>query len=477
MQTEFGIAIMAAGKGTRLKSTRPKVLHEIGGQSLLLHVIAAAKTIAPASQIFCIIGHEAECVRTAVASTGIQFVLQPEQRGTGHALQMLKADFSLNGLTPPENLLVLSGDVPLIRPETLTALCDFHLAEQAAMTILTAVPPNPHGYGRVLRVAQNSSEVLAIVEQKSLNPDQLTAPEINSGIYCFNTKALFAHLDSLSTNNPHAEFYLTDIAALLVAEHQRVVATVASNIDEVLGANTIAEMMHLDAALRLATANKLMSQGVTIFRPDTVIIDAAIEVAADTVIEPFVQLRGATKIGTGCHIHSYSVIKDSTLGNNVLVRNGCILDTSTIGDEAKLGPYAHLRPGSDIGESAHLGNFVETKNVRLGKGSKANHLSYLGDAVIGSGVNIGAGAITCNYDGVHKHKTTLGDNVFVGSDSTLVAPLTVGDNAYIAAGSAITEDVPADSLAIARSRQTTKPGWVAARKSKSSPTPPKLSSS
>jgi bifunctional UDP-N-acetylglucosamine pyrophosphorylase/glucosamine-1-phosphate N-acetyltransferase len=470
MQTsDFGIVIMAAGKGTRLKSARPKVLHEIGGQSLLLHVIAAARTIAPPEQIVCIIGHEAEKVRSAVASTGVQFVLQPNPKGTGHALQQVKKHFTENNLTPPPNLLVLSGDVPLIRPETLATLTQFHLAQHAAMTILTAIPPNPHGYGRVLRAAPDSPEVLSITEQKDLAPTQLAAPEINSGIYCFQTPALFSNLDLLSNNNASAEFYLTDIAALLVAENQRVVATIAPHIDEVLGANTIAEMMHLDAALRLATAHRLMAQGVTIFRPDTCIIDAHVEIQPDTIIEPFVQLLGHTRIGAHCRIRSFSVIQNSVLGHNVLVRNGCILDSATIGDHAQLGPYAHLRPDSDIGPSAHVGNFVETKKVRLGRGSKANHLTYLGDAIIGEGVNIGAGVITANYDGTHKHQTTIGDRVFVGSDSTLIAPITIGDGALIAAGSTLTADVPADSLAIARTPQTTKPGWVSARKSNSPP--------
>jgi bifunctional UDP-N-acetylglucosamine pyrophosphorylase/glucosamine-1-phosphate N-acetyltransferase len=463
METSFGIAIMAAGKGTRLKSARPKVLHEIGGQALLLHVIAAAKTIAPPSQIYCIVGHQADQVRAAVEKTGVQFVLQPEQRGTGHALQMLKADLELSGQTPPENLLVLSGDVPLIRPETLAALTSFHLSQHAAMTLLTAIPPDPKGYGRVNRSPADDAAVASITEQKDLPAGDSGSPEINSGIYCFQTNALFENLARLSNQNASGEFYLTDIAALLVAQGQRVVATVAPEIDEVLGANTIAEMMHLDAAMRLDAARRLMAAGVTIFRPDTCVIDATVQVAADTTIEPYVQLLGHTRIGTGCRIRSYSVIQNSFLGHNVLVRNGCILDSATVGAGAQLGPYAHLRPDSDIGELAHVGNFVETKKVRLGRGSKANHLTYLGDAVIGAGTNIGAGVITANYDGVHKHQTTIGDNVFVGSDSTLVAPVSIGDNTLLAAGSTITEDVPADSLAIARSRQTTKPGWRAAR--------------
>jgi bifunctional UDP-N-acetylglucosamine pyrophosphorylase / glucosamine-1-phosphate N-acetyltransferase len=461
---DFAIAIMAAGKGTRLKSKRPKVLHEIGGRALLLHVIAAAKTVVPADHIYCIIGHESERVKAAIAATGVQFVLQPEQRGTGHAMQMLKADFELSGAPLPKHLLVLSGDVPLIRPETIAAVREVHLREHAAMTILTAVPEDPTGYGRVLRVSEGAPEVTAIVEQKSLRPDQLSAPEINSGIYCFETKALFDKLDGLSTNNAHGEFYLTDIAAMLVAEGKRVVAVKADSVDEVLGANTIAEMMHLDAAMRLATAKRLMAAGVTIFRPETCVIDSEVTVGPDTTIEPYVQLLGATTIGTDSRIRSYSVIQNSAIGNNVTVRNGCILDTAEVADNAILGPYAHLRPESRIGDGAHVGNFVETKKLTLGKGSKANHLNYLGDAVIGAGVNIGAGAITCNYDGVHKHQTTIEDGVFIGSDSTLVAPVTIAAGAYVAAGSSITEDVPAGALALGRSRQVTKPGWVAARK-------------
>jgi bifunctional UDP-N-acetylglucosamine pyrophosphorylase/glucosamine-1-phosphate N-acetyltransferase len=463
--SSFGVVIMAAGKGTRLKSRRPKVLHEIGGRALLEHVIDAAKTIVPAGQIYCIIGHEADSVRAAVEHMGVKFVLQAEQRGTGHALQMVKAEFELSGTKPPVNLLVLSGDVPLIKPETIRALMEFHSSERAAMTILTAIPPDPTGYGRVLRKHAESTEVRGIVEQKDLKPADDSA-EINSGIYCFDTPALFSNLERLTDQNASGEFYLTDIASLLVSEGKRVVATVAPHIDEVLGANTIAEMMHLDAAMRSATARRLMAAGVTIFRPETCVIDAAVEVAPDTVIEPFVQLLGTTRIGSDCRIRSYSVIQNSTIGNSVLIRNGCILDEANVGDGALLGPYAHLRPGSDIGPEAHIGNFVETKKVRMGRGSKANHLSYLGDAIIGSGTNIGAGAITCNYDGAHKHTTTIGNNVFVGSDSTLVAPITLGDGAYVAAGSSITEDVPPDALALGRSRQITKEGWVAARKAR-----------
>jgi len=462
----FAVAIMAAGKGTRLKSKRPKVLHEVGGRALLLHVIAAAKTIALPEDIYCIVGHESERVQAAVASTGVSFVLQEPQRGTGHAMQVLKAWLETSSRALPKHLLVLSGDVPLIRPETLAALRDLHLREHAAMTILTAVPPDPTGYGRILRVAAYLPEVAAIVEQKDLKPDQRDTPEINSGIYCFETRELLSRLDRLSTNNAQGEFYLTDVAAMLVADGLRVVAHQAESVDEVLGANTIAEMMHLDQAMRAVSARRLMAQGVTIFRPDTCVIDAEVEVGADTVIEPYVQLLGATRIGSDCRIRSHSVIQTSTLGENVTVRNGCILDGAQVDDGAVLGPYAHIRPESCIGPNAHVGNFVETKKISLGRGSKANHLTYLGDAVIGEGVNVGAGVITCNYDGVHKHTTTIGDGSFIGSDSTLVAPISIGSGAYVAAGSCVTLPVPDGALAISRTPQITKEGWAAKRKAK-----------
>ena len=463
---DFAIVILAAGKGTRLRSRRPKVLHEIGGRALLLHVIAAAQTVVAPEQIYCIVGHEAERVTAAVAPTGVRFITQTEQRGTGHALQTVKAWFAHAGERAPTNLLVLSGDVPLIRPETLHRVCEAHLTERAAMTLLTAIPNDPTGYGRVLRKTPEGMEVTAIVEQKALRPDQLAAPEINSGIYCFRTEALFARLDALSTDNAHGEYYLTDVAAMLVEDGERVVAVKAEHVDEVLGANTIAEMMHLDQAMRAATAHRLMTEGVTIFRPDTCVIDAEVIVGADTILEPFVQLLGPTRVGSDCRIRSHSVIQSSTLGNGVLVRNGCVLDGAEVSDGAILGPYAHLRPESRIGEGAHVGNFVETKKVKLGKGSKANHLNYLGDAEIGAGVNIGAGAITCNYDGVLKHVTAIGDGAFIGSDSTLVAPVSIGAGAYVAAGSSITENVAPGALAVGRARQVSKEGWAARRKAK-----------
>ncbi len=457
----LAVVIMAAGKGTRLKSKRPKVLHQIGGKPLLAHVIAAASKVVAPQHIFAVVGHEAERVRAAVASTGVQFVEQKEQRGTGHAIQSARQ--AIEGY---ENVLVLSGDAPLVRAETIERLARFHGQQGAAMTLLSAVPEHSYGYGRVIRKAPDSAEVEAIVEQKSLTPGQEKIGEVNAGMYAFRTAPLLKNLDKLTAENAHRELYLTDMAGILSAAGERVVALEAEDANEILGANTIAEMMALDAQLNAAKTAKLMAEGVTIFKPETCVIEADVEIAADTVIEPFVQLRGRTKIGADSTIRSYTVIEDCTLGNDVLVRQACILTESTVADGARIGPFAHLRPGSEIGPEAHVGNFVETKKARLGKGAKAGHLTYLGDAEIGEGTNIGAGTITCNYDGVNKHRTLIGRNAFVGSDSTLVAPVAVGDGAYVGAGSCITKDVPAGALAVGRGRQVTKEGWADARRAR-----------
>lgn len=446
---------MAAGKGTRLKSQLPKVLHEVAGKPLLEHVIRTAVRLVPAKDVFAIIGHEAERVRAATKHTGVNFVLQAEQRGTGHALMVARE--ALQGY---DHVIVLSGDAPLITPETIGRLRNFHLEEQAAMTLLSADLENPTGYGRVLRKSSKSPEVRAIVEEKAASQAQKKIREINSGFYVFAVPELYRNIDKLSTANPHAEYYLTDMAEVLREARQRVVAWKTANAAEVLGGNTRAELADIDHYLRMTKCRQLMSEGVTIFYPATCVIDSDVSVQPDTVIEPYVQLLGKTKIGTACRIRSYSVIRDCEIGDGVVVRPGCVMEEAKISAGAVIGPYSHLRPGSDIGEGAHVGNFVETKKIKLGKGSKANHLTYLGDAEIGAGVNIGAGTITCNYDGVHKHKTTIEDGVFIGSDSTLVAPVRIGKGAYVGAASCITEDVPEDSLAIGRGRQIVKEGWV-----------------
>jgi bifunctional UDP-N-acetylglucosamine pyrophosphorylase / glucosamine-1-phosphate N-acetyltransferase len=454
----FAIAIMAAGKGTRLKSRHPKVLHQVGGKPMLAYVIEAASHVVPLEDTYAIIGHEAASVREAVGGMGINFVLQEPQRGTGHALMVAR-----DVLSGHEHVIVLSGDVPLIWWQTIEKLRDFHLAQKAAMTILTTQLPDPQGYGRIVRRRAGNPEVRAIVEEAKATPAERELREVNSGIYVFAVKPLYRYIDRLPTDNPHKEYYLTDMAALLVKAGERVVATAATDPHEVLGSNTRAELAALDARLRAWKCADLMQQGVTIYYPHTCVMDMEVEIGADTVIEPYVQLLGRTRLGADCRVQSYSVISDTEIGDGVWIKPGCMIEGSRIRSRVQLGPYTHLRPGCELAEEVHMGNFVEAKKAKLGRGSKANHLTYLGDAVLGENVNVGAGTITCNYDGQRKHQTIIEDGAFIGSDSTLVAPVRIGKGAYVAAGSSITEDVPAEALGIARGRQANKEGWVRQR--------------
>src|SRR5438874_7861898 len=369
------IAIMAAGKGTRLKSKHPKVLHEVGGKPLLAHVIAAAIKVVPAKDVYTIIGHEADRVREAVAHTGVSFVLQKEPRGTGHALMTAR-----EALGPYDVVIVLSGDAPLITSPTIQKLRDFHISRKAAMTLLTARMDNPTGYGRIIHKSSKKEEVQAIVEQNSLSAAQKKIQEVNAGFYAFAGAPFFRNIEKLSANNPHHELYLTDMAEVLNKAKERVVAFSTDDAYEVLGGNTRAELVDIDQRIRTSKCKQLMAGGVTIFYPQTCVIDSDVEIGADTTIEPFVQILGATRIGSDCRIRSYSVISHSKIGDRVLVRPGCVIDGARVDKAAVIGPYSHLRPGSEIGEGAHVGNFVETKNIQLGRGSKANHLTYLGDA-------------------------------------------------------------------------------------------------
>src|SRR2546422_1863267 len=369
------IAIMAAGKGTRLKSKHPKVLHEVGGKPLLAHVIAAATKVVSAQDIYSSIANEAERVRQAVAHTGINFELQAPERGPGHALMVAR-----DALAHYDQVIVLSGDAPLITPETITKLRDFHSSKKAAMTILTSVIRDPTGYGRVIRRSPKGDDVQAIVEQKSATPKQQKVREINSGFYAFAVKPLFSYIDKLSTNNPHAEFYLTDMAAILGKAKQRVVAVEANDAYEILGGNMRAELVDIDQRLRLAKCRQLMTEGVTIFSPQTCVIDSDVQIGADTTIEPFVQILGNTRIGSDCRIRSYSVIRDCEIADGVLIRPACVLEGATVEAGGGIGPDFPRRAGGDNGGGGRAGNFAGTKKMRVGRGLERNQRTYLGDA-------------------------------------------------------------------------------------------------
>lgn len=450
--------ILAAGKGTRLKSETAKVLHCAGGRTLVEHVIAACLPLG--SEILTVVGHQAESVGAAVTPFKSKTVLQRPQNGTGHAMLIARA--SIGGKA--RMAIILPGDAPLIRTETLTALTEAHRAGGAAATILTAELNDPSGYGRIVR--NKDSSVAAIVEEKSASDAQRQIREVNSGVYCFSLEDLWPALTQVRPENAHHELYLTDAIAKLNRSGKRVLATKTANAPEILGCNTRAELAEADRIFRARKAADLMNSGVTIYFPETVLIDPEVQVECDSVIEPGVQLLGKTRIGLHCRIQSGSVLTDAQLEHHVLVRQHSIVTSSRLSAGAIVGPFTHLREGAELLAGARVGNFVEVKKSTLGEGVKAMHLTYLGDSTIGRESNIGAGTITCNYDGAKKNPTTIGERVFVGSDSALVAPVRIGDRAYIAAGSTITEDVPADALAIARGRQVNKEGWAAVRRRK-----------
>jgi len=440
-----------------MKSSKAKVLHRVGGKTLIEHVVDTALTLTTPERIFVVVGHQADRVRETAGGRGIRFIEQREQKGTGHALMAGREALApLGGM-----LLVLSGDCPLMSSVTLGCLISTHKEWEAAATLITTIVEDPTGYGRVL---QDSGRVQAIVEQKAATPEQLGIREINSGNYCFEAADFWAHIDEIQTDNPAREYYLTDMIGILSYADRIVRAMRIDDPGEALGINNRIELAQVDALFRARKVEELLLAGVTIEKPETVSIDADVTIGMDTVIEPFARILGATTIGEECTIGACSIIEGSRLSNRVLVRPFTSIAGSEIGDEAVIGPYARVRPGSRIETGAHVGNFVELKNTRLGAGAKANHLAYLGDSDIGNRVNIGAGTITCNYDGKKKHQTKIADGVFVGSNSTLVAPIDIGEGAYLAAGSVITHPVPADALALGRARQVNKEGWARKRR-------------
>jgi bifunctional UDP-N-acetylglucosamine pyrophosphorylase/glucosamine-1-phosphate N-acetyltransferase len=448
------VAVLAAGLGTRMKSRRAKVLHEAGGMPLVEHVLAAAMHLAPPERVFVIVGHQADQVRAAIRTPGVRFVHQAEQCGTGHALMISREAMSaLDGL-----LLIVYGDCPLISSAMLERLVATQHCSGAAGTLVSAILDDPTGYGRVIR--QKDGGVAGIIEQKAASPGQLAVREANMGIYCWRADLFWRHIGELQTNNPAGEYYLTDMVEILLRAGHDIQAMVIDDPREALGINNRMELAEADRILRERKTRQLMLDGVTIRKPETVTIDSGVKVGADTVVEPFAQLLGATVVGEDCRIGACSIVRDSRIGDGAEVGPFTVIADSALAPGAHAGPYARLRMGAEVGSDARVGNFVEVKNSHIGAGSKAMHLAYLGDAQIGRDVNVGAGTITCNYDGVRKHPTGIGDGVFVGSNATLVAPLEIGGGAFIGAGSVITEKVPPGALALGRARQVVKDDWV-----------------
>jgi bifunctional UDP-N-acetylglucosamine pyrophosphorylase/glucosamine-1-phosphate N-acetyltransferase len=460
METPLTVVILAAGLGTRMKSRKAKVLHRVGGRSLIEHVVRTAQALAPPERIFVVVGHQAESVQGAVGTVGagFGFIQQNEQRGTGHAL-MVAAD-RLSHLEG--RLVILYGDCPLVRVGTLHGLVAAQESSQAAGTILTAIMDDPTGYGRVLRDSQD--RVTGVVEQKAGSPEELTIREANMGLYCYRAELFWKHIQELQPNNPAHEYYLTDMVGILNRAGHAIRAFRIDDPREVLGINDREELAVVDRLLRERKVRELMLAGVTIEKPETVTVDPAVEIGIDTIVEPFAQILGNTVIGENCRIGACAIVRDSELADDVEVGPFTIIGTSRLERGAHAGPFARLRMENHMGPGAHVGNFVELKKTRLGAGSKAMHLAYLGDTQIGPQVNVGAGTITCNYDGYRKNTTKIGAGAFIGSNSTLVAPVEVGDGAYLAAGSVITGDVPTDALGVARARQVNKEDWARKRR-------------
>lgn len=457
--TDVHIVILAAGKGTRMKSSLPKVLHRVAGLPMIEHVIAAANRLSPASTTV-VIGHHADAVRGALAAHGsIGFVVQEPQLGTAHALLTTEPLLRDHKGT----LVLLSGDVPALTGTTLERLVHQHLRTRAAATVITAHVPNPFGYGRIVR---DNGVITRIVEQKDASEGERAITEINSGIYAFELNGLFTAVRSIGSANAQREYYLPDLVSIFRAQGRPVETVCVDDATEIQGINSRLELAVLGQQLRRRKNEELMTAGVTIEDPSTAYIDADVQVGQDTIIKPGVTLESGTVIGASCVIHSGVRIAGSTIGERAVVFDHSVLTDSVVGADSAVGPFAHLRGHAHVAPRAKVGNFVELKKTVLGEGSKAMHLAYLGDAVIGSGVNIGAGTITCNYDGVRKHVTNIGDGAFIGSDTQLIAPVTVGEGAYVGTGTTIREDVPAGSLAVSAGKQRNIEGWVEKRKAR-----------
>jgi bifunctional UDP-N-acetylglucosamine pyrophosphorylase / glucosamine-1-phosphate N-acetyltransferase len=451
--SDLHIVILAAGKGTRMKSARPKVLHQVAGRPMIDYAMKAARSLTP-NTITVVVGHMKELLQQGlVRYPELSFVTQEPQLGTGHAL--LQTASVLEGQSG--SVLLLSGDVPLLRPHTLTALLRKHVESGAAATVLTSNIEQPYGYGRIVRLR---GKVSRIVEERDASPVQRKIKEINGGIYAFSLAPLFDALRGLATANAQGEYYLTDLVSMYRRKKLGVEAVLLEDSNEIRGINSRSELAEASRIVRQKKNEELMAAGVTIEDPATTYIDESVVIGADTVIHPGVYLEGKTEIGQACEIHAGVRIINSTLDDRVTVQNFCVINGSRLGPGVTVGPFVHMRPDNELHESVRIGNFVELKKSVVGKGSKAGHLSYLGDAVIGEGVNIGAGTITCNYDGTQKHQTVIEDGAFIGSDTQLVAPVTVGKGAYVGSGTTIRESVPAGSLAVSAGKQRNIENWA-----------------
>jgi bifunctional UDP-N-acetylglucosamine pyrophosphorylase/glucosamine-1-phosphate N-acetyltransferase len=458
MTNNVTVVILAAGLGTRMKSSKAKVLHEAGGDTLLNHVLRAALQVAAPKRVFAVVGYQAGQVEASVRVSGIRFAEQREQRGSGHAV-LCAGDAGAEG---EGTLLILNGDGPLIRPQTLSALLELQNARREGGCIVTAELTDPTGYGRVKRT--ESGRVAAVIEQKAANADELQIREINTGVYLFEAQPFWTHLSEMQPNPAANEYYLTDMVEILTRHGRPITPYLVADETEVLGINTRVELAAADRILRDRKNAELMLSGVTIENPDSVLIDVGVSVGADSEIGANVELRGQTTVGPNCRIGAGSILRDCVIEDGVRILPYVVAQDTRFEKGAVVGPFARLRQQAQVGTNVHVGNFVELKNTTMAEGAKANHLAYLGDSTIGRCTNVGAGTITCNYDGVAKHRTEIEDNVFVGSNSTLVAPVHLGSGSYVAAGSVITRDVEGDALAIGRERQTDKPGWAKRRR-------------
>ena len=457
--SELDVIILAAGLGTRMKSATIKILHRAAGRPIIDYVLDLAAEIGGRTPIM-VVGHQRDAVRQVVGDRA-RFAIQETQKGTGHAV-LQAAEILENEGVAGRKVLILSGDVPLTRPETLRRLIDEHRRSKNTLTLLTMKPDDPAMYGRIVRDA--SGAVTRIVEAKDATDEEKRIGEVNAGIYVFDGDQLFSNLRRLSTNNSQGEYYLTDLLAMLRSDGKPIGAVVASDPIEALGVNSRAELATVEGEIQRRVVERLMKDGVTFRNPATVVIDATVSIGTDSVIYPFVTIEGSTTIGSRCVVEPGVHLINVTVGDDVHLKTGTVAEGAVIENEAAVGPYAHLRPGSRLGRHVKIGNFVETKKAVFGEGAKASHLSYIGDAEIGADANIGAGTITCNYDGVNKQKTVIEDGVFIGSDTQLVAPVRVGKGAYVGAGSTITKDVPADALALSRTPQRIIEGWAARKR-------------